>query len=545
MELICDRSGFYEQPQNSNLANPAQWLIDVLTDGRESDTGISVNWRNSLGLSTAWYCVNTIAGDIAQLPLNCYERKADRTSEEDYTHPGGKILRNPEGPVSGFQFRYLLQNHALTVGNGRAFIVRSGRQEPAAFVPLPAERTTTVSIFSAETSVREKWHVVFPEKGGSPIPLPDRDVFHIFRFSWDGYNGVGPVDLLKNSFGLGIAGDKFTAKFFKHGGTPSFILQAPSTATYFRDPIKAQQFLDDFNKYHAGLDNAQRVGLLREGVEAKVLGVSNRDAQMSELRDFQARDIMRVFGVPTVPGIQNAQAGYNGLEQLNRAYLVHALRPWQKIWEEEAARKLLTDKERKAETYYFMFDSWELVKPLASEEANMLTQYVNGMILERNEAREVIGYAPHKDGSGLINPATTSSQPASDKPANPDNKPKPEPDPTANNRQLIANRLKPLVNAEIRRVRQVAEKSAKWGTSFMDWVDQFYSKHQEKMCAAIVEVGGEDWLGCEYAALSKDQLLNAASGCPKAELPARIEQVIAAWPERTNELAANICEVME
>lgn len=536
MQITCDRSGVFDSPQSSTLANPASWLVDVLTGG-ESDTGAKVNWRSALGLSAAWACVNKISGIVGQMPLDLYALNKDRTSEEDYTHPAGKLMRNPlEGDIGAFHFRYLLQNHALITGNGRAFIARNGRGEPSAFVPLPADRTYTVTIYSKETDIRQKWHVVNTDDG-ERLPLPDYDVLHIYKFSWDGYNGVSPLELLRNPLGLGISGDKYAAKFYKQGGTPSFILEAPVGT--FREQSKAEEFLRKFNEYHSGLDNAQRVGLLREGIQAKVLGINNRDAQMLENREFSVRDIMRVFGVHMVPGLQDSQS-YNTLEQLNRAELLHCYGPWMKVWEQECGRKLLTERERTAETYYFMFDTWQLKQPDAAQEAEMLTKYVNGMIIESNEAREVLGYAPHKDGSGLRNPATTAGTKPGEQPKTPD---KPAPDTPddipQDSLRVVSAALKPLVNAEVRRVREMAGKAR----NFIDWCETYYTKHESRLGDAVTQLGGATWIASEYVSHSKYQLLEAAGACQKTELPERIAQTTAAWPARADELAAQICEV--
>lgn len=531
-EVICDPSGIYETPQASTFARPAPWLVDLLVGDHRSDTGITVNWKNALSLSAAWYCVNTIAGDIAQLPLGLYSRGQERRPEEDFTHPAGKVMRNPiDGPIGAFQFRYMMQNHALVQGNGRAFIVRNGRQEPMAFVPLPAEHTTTVSIYREDTEIREKWHVLFPEKG-APIPLPDRDVLHIFRFSWDGYNGVAPLELLKNSFGLGISGERYAARFYKQGGAPSFVLEAPPGV--FRDEAKAQEFLRKFNEYHAGLDNAQRVGMLREGIKAHVLGISHKDAQMLEQREFSVRDIMRVFGIPMIPGVSDSQS-YNTLEQLNRAYLLHCLGPWQRVWEEECARKLLTEAEKKREAYFFMFDSWELVKPDATQRAEMLSKLVSSMIITPNEAREWEGLPPLPGGDMLRNPAITP-EPAGGGTEDDDSD-----DMMDRERALVAAKLQPLVSAEIRRVREMAGKAR----NFVDWTEAFYARHLLRLTEAVTALGGSEWMAAEFVEHSKYQILEAAGGCQKTELLARIEQVTAAWNLRTDELAARILEASD
>lgn len=533
-------AGVFEAPQASTLANPAGWLVDALTYGK-SESGAVVNWSTTMGLSAAWYCVNRISNDVAQMPLCLYTRNGDGTTEEDKQHPAGRLMRLAFGSsVNAFHLRKTLQAHALVSGNGRAFIARNGRGEPLELIPLPHHKSVTVLIYPDNQPMmhKQKWHVVYDDNG-KPIPVPDYDVLHIFGQSEDGYSGIAPIDILKNPLGTSLATEKTAAKFFKNNAVPGIVLEAPPGV--FRQEQEAQLFLQRWNDYHAGLDNTSRAGLLREGIKANRLSVEFDKAQMIQAREFSVREIMRVFGVPMIPGVSDSQS-YNSLEQLNRAYLLHCLGPWLAIWCTECQNKLLTSSEVKRESHYFEFDTWELVKPSATERAAMLTQLVSGMIITTNEARNWEGLPPIDGGDVLRNPNTSTGSAA---PAEAEDSPEDDAEDDQEqedamkdtSRKLILARLTPLVNAEVRRVKEMASKAR----NFMNWCDAYYEKHEQRFSEAVQSVGGESWMATEFIEQSMYLLCEAAGVATKDTFSATIDDVTASWPQRLSELADTIC----
>lgn len=525
MEIICDPSGIYDQPEQSTLSRPEQWLTECLT--RESDSGMPVSWKTAMGLSAAWYCLNTISNDVGQLHCDLFT-VIGSNREEDKKHPGGKIMRQPmKGGVDAFHFRQTLQLHSDLHGNGRAYIIRNGREEPDEFLILDPERTGTFTVQNTELGSREKWHVVFPDSG-EPIAIPDYDCLHIFGSSHNGYYGISPLEILRNKFGLSSSMEKTANRFFKNAAVPSLILEAP--AGVFTKESDAQEFLRNFNDRHAGQDNAGRAGLLRQGITAKPLTMPLRDAQMLEQREFEVRELMRVFGMPMIPGVSDSQS-YNTLEQLNRAYLLHCLGPRLKAWQVECGNKLLTEKEKRLESHYFEFNTWNLVKPDASAEADMLVKLKNGKIITSNEGREVLSYPPHPDGDELENAATSTNATAAA------TEPAAEPietEPTTNReRQLIASKLRPLIAAEIARVNEMSGKAR----NFLDWSEAFYAKHETRLAASVVALGGEAWIAAEYIEHSKSQILEVAGASHAEALPANLKTETADWLERANQLA--------
>lgn len=526
-----DYSGGLLSPQAATLSAPEQWLVDVFQGG-VSDSGTPVTDTRVLGATAAFYSINHISNDVAQLPLRVMLRNRDGGDVEDYRHPGGKIMRTQYGATCNpFHQRKAVQVAALLYGNGRAYIVRTGRTEPAELILMPADKMRSVIIHSPESMFggRSKWHLLYPDDGRTPIPFPDSDVLHIHGLSLDGIEGVSMLEVFKNSLGLTIGQEKVANRFYRNNAVPSIVLEAPPGA--FRGQAEAEEFIRRFNEFHAGQDNAGRAGLLREGIKATVLTQAARENQMIEAREFQVREIMRIYGVPMIPGVADSQS-YNTLEQLNRGYLQHCLGPWLRTWEAECNAKLLTRAEQQTEAAYFEFDTAELVRPDASQFALMMQQYVTTTILSPNEARNELGYPPRDGGDTYANPATSSPGAA---PGQQPAEPAKTNDTAARLRSLAAARLRPLLAMERRRVAEMAASSS----NFCGWLEGFYVKHQERLASAIAEIDGPEWLAACHCEESRDALLEVAGRSKTTkELTNAVTQAAAAWETRLDDLAA-------
>lgn len=521
--------GIFAAPQAATFANPEKWLVDIF-QGQVSDSGTPVTDERVLGATAAFYAINLISNDVAQIPLRVMSRNRDGGDTEDRRHPGGKIMRTqPMATTTPFHQRKAVQVHACTYGNGRAYIVRTGRQEPAELVPLDAKRMRSIIIHTPDNMFggRSKWHLYYPENGGPAIPFPDWDVLHIHGLSLDGVEGLDMLATFRNSHGLTIGQEKVANRFYRNNAVPSIVLEAPAGA--FRTPEEAQEFIRRFNDYHAGQDNAGRAGLLREGIKATVLSQAAKDNQMLEAREFQVREVMRIYGVPMIPGVSDSQS-YNTLEQLNRAYLQKCLGPWLKNWEAECNAKLLTKQEQQTESAYFEFDTTELIRPDAAQFAEMMNKYIASTILSPNEARNELGYPPREGGDEYGNPATSSPN---------QQQPEPKDDPpaeaTARIKRMAAAKLRPLVAMEKRRIAEMAGRA----TDFCGCVADFYAKHLSRLADAIAEIEGPSWLAAAHCEEMQEIALHLAGKAKTAEeLTDAVNQAAAAWDQRLDDMAA-------
>jgi len=249
----------------ATLARPVQWLIDFFTGGaNEGDRRVTPD--SALSYAPIWYAVNKICNNIGQLPLNFYRRTEDgkeRASDDD-RHM--LLHLKPNSFQTACIFKSQVMSHALLWGNGRAYINRSGRRI-AELIPILPDRTITVMIEG------EKYHLTKPsahdrltlfeelstEAGMRDVViLRDSEVVHIPGFGYDGIEGLSLLQIAARSWNAGISGDKRYNTQASKGFAAKFMIEAPSGM--FRDEQDAKNFLQMFNEYHAGPDNADKVG---------------------------------------------------------------------------------------------------------------------------------------------------------------------------------------------------------------------------------------------------------------------------------------------
>lgn len=512
------------RPRASTTSNPAQWFIDWISGGTESDSGITINEETALNYVAVWQAVNIIAGDVGQLPLHVHRETADGR-ERATTHPAYRLLRRrPNRMMNAGVFKELLTQHVLLWGNGRAGIVRDQAGRPIDLIPFLPDR-------SYEEIVGGKlYHFTRIGDATQHKPFADEHVLHIKGLG-DGITGYSVITAARNSIGLGLASEKHANRTLKNRGVPAVVLEDASGLT---EP-DARQLLADWERMHAGIDNTGRTAILRNGMKAHVLGMSHADAQLLDTRKFQRSEVGGWFNLPPHKLGVGEQSGYNSLEQENQSYLNSALMRWLVAWQEECWEKLLTEKEKREESHYIEFNTAALLR------GDLLTRYkayqigVQSEFLSPDEVRRAENMNDRPDGQGKVyrNPNTKSAPTIGDSPGA-----------RRRGRKSQAHKLATARITELMRVeRNRVTKAAATTSNFCDWLDAFYQRWPATLARALVSLGTDQVtaaeLSREYAAQSKALLLTAADATPD-EFPARVSRTLANWPERAAQLAKRI-----
>lgn len=520
----------------SSLSQPTQWLIDWIR-GPESDSGVDVTIENALGYAPVWYAVSKISGHVGQLSLNLH-KKLDRGSEHADTHPAYKLMKSrPNEFQTAISFKEQLMMHALLTGNGRAAIVRRGGV-PVELIPLVPNCTHTCLVEG------KKWHIVtcgdddrcaWVEGGpgkfrdGKVYKIPDEDVLHIPGLSYDGYAGKSLLTIARNSFGLGIAARKASSRSFKNGSRPGVIIESPKGM--FRDDADAKSFIDQFNDFHSGLDNAGRAALMREGMSVTTVAMSAADAQWIEQRRFERQEAALFFLLESILG-DDSSVSYNSLEQKNLAYLSNCLNKWLVKWEQECDQKLISDRNQR--THFFKFDVDELLRSDARTKMETLSSGIAARIYSPNEARLKLNMNPYEGGDEYANPAISpGAAGAVEDVAEEAEEPVGIEDA---NRLAIVARMKHLIGVESHR----AKDSAKRHPDFNTWVNAWYPKWQKTLSKAVAEFGGHQQVAADYCSKNKSQLLDVAGTVNKEGLPEAIEELVSSWSGKAEALADTI-----
>jgi HK97 family phage portal protein len=502
------------------------WLAQLL---RRGSYGIGkddpMTPDRALSYAPVWYAVNKIAGHVAYLPLNLHLQKG-RENTRPKNHMAYRLLRIKSNAYqTPYVFKRQMMTHALLWGNGRAFINRQGLRSE--LIPLAPDRCITVMIEG------EKIHLykvdrderlslfddiqnalkTYKEIGGYPglIPLMDSEVIHVHGLGFDGLQGKSLISLASQSWNLGLGAETQERKKQKKGYSGGLMLEAPEHM--LRTEGEAKEFLKWFRDEHDGENNAGKTGLLRGGIKANVMAMSNSDAQFIEQRKFQRQDAALWFMLEQILG-DDSSVSYNSLEQKNLAYLQNCLAPWLTIWEEETESKLLSTNEIE-KGYYIKFNDGALLRTDKLTTMQFASAGITSRILNPNEGREMFDMNPYEGGDTFENPAVTPGTPGSSLPA---------PNPNGAAAAMIRN----LIGVEANRVRNGIKAK-----NFLDWMERFYAKWETKLAESITAIGGDSQMAKNHCEESKRQLL-ACSDATSEKFSEVIEACVSSWPERVD-----------
>lgn len=357
-----ERRSSPENPSTS-LSNPAPWLNEAL-GSIPTHSGVAVNERTAMYYAAAFACINVLSKDVGQLPVFVYKRNGEERSP-DREHEIWRVMHDRPNPMmTPSTFKRTLQAHAVAWGNGYAEIEYDNSGKVLNLWPLLPDRTD-VRIRDGEKFIvtriddsRTNTDVNDGNSGGlyggasqanvsggvKWVGIPADRVVHIMGLGFDGLKGYSVIHMARNAIGAGMAAEEFSSRLFSNGATPRFALMHPKTlSSDARERLRL-----DFAAAYSGLSNAHRTAVLEEGLTIEKLGLPAKDAEMIETSRFGIEQMARFFDIPMMRLHSSAPitSWGTGLEQWQRAYLIHTLGPWLVQWEETINWVLFTEKER-------------------------------------------------------------------------------------------------------------------------------------------------------------------------------------------------------
>lgn len=511
------------------------WLKDMLGDHGESEIGVPVTASSVRGLPAAWYAINKISGHVGSLPINLYNRESEDNARIAREHPAHRLVsRRPNELSTACVWRETMQHHALLYGDGRSAILRNGRGEPSELVLLQPRQWAIVVTAPRDVGgvyvPAKKWHVSVTDPS---IKIADADVLHIMSLSDDAMGGIAFIDAARQALGIAIQQQRRAVISEKNGARVRFFLKAPPGV--FKKEAEAKEFIDRFNDQHSG-DESDRVGLLREGIEAQAISQTNQESQALESRRFSRQDIGLLLGVEQMLG-DDASVSYNSLEQKNQAYITNCLMRWLVRWQEECRAKLLTTAERDSDKWYFKFVTAALLQGTAKERYEVYQIGRQIEVLSANDVRELEDMNRRDDGGGdtYSNPATSSPKKAATSNAAQLNNSEPTPV-AAKLRKVVASHVRGLVNTERSRIERAASNEK----DFAGWVDEFYASWTPRVATTIADCDGDASLAASWVEQSKQRLLAIDGRVGDGGFTEAVRSEVALWDQRAEQLASAI-----
>lgn len=311
-------------------------LLDILNDKFKNDAGVTINDQTAMSFSTYYSCVKLISESISQLPLTLYERTEEGRQRADNFDLYDVLKNRPNDWMTASGFIQWVSANLLTRGIAYSLKVRRGNTV-IALHPLP---------FNA---VEETWDKNTPEyriylEKQEYITLGADDLFVVRGLTTDGKTPVSPIGQMRHALGLGIAAEKFGARFFGNNARPAGILESDNSLS----PEAIKNLKEQWSKSHGG-DNMHKLAVLTAGLKWKQITMSAEDSQFLETRRFQRSEICGMFLVPPhmIGDTEKSSSWGTGIEQLTIGFIKFTLGPWLTRIEQSVSRDLLTRQQRK------------------------------------------------------------------------------------------------------------------------------------------------------------------------------------------------------
>lgn len=379
-----------EKRATSSFTEPAEWLLQVF--GTQSKSGAIVNENSALTIATFGACVNILASSMSNLPLRVV-RKTAKGIEPAEDHPLNFLLsREPNATQTSFRWRSFEMACLCLGGNGYTRIRRNQFFEVEELVPMLPGRTQPRALQGGNYD-----GMIVYNYGGEKL-LP-QDVLHLRGLSTDGFFGISPIRALRESLGLALTMQEFTARTFNNGARKPGIFEGAATMT--RE--KAQEFQQFWQQNYGGAQNAGKNPFLFGGVTWKDAGFSNDDAQLLLMKNFERSEIASWFRIPEIliGNTDKTSSWGTGIEQLTRGFVTFTLAPWATNLEQEFDFSLLTKAEKLA-GYAIKFDFDELLRGSPAEQAKYLQTLWQLGAASANEIRRAFHMTEIADGPGNL-----------------------------------------------------------------------------------------------------------------------------------------------
>jgi HK97 family phage portal protein len=292
-----------------------------------------VNETTVLALSTAWACINLVAGTIATLPLMVY-RPIKGGREVAHDHPLYRILHDdPNADQTEVDFWEFICASLELRGNAYARKLRGSAGQIVGLEPIPPGIVVRERRPNGDIQYSWTW-------AGESYVETSENVFHIRGFGGDPMGGLSPISVGADTFGHARGQNRTASAVFRNAMRPSGVYQ---TATKL-DSAQIKEIEGLLETKYQGAANAGRPMVLGNDLKWQQLTMTPDDLEMIAARGFSVEEVCRIFGVP--PHMVGHTAGNTNLgssiTEQTRGFVMFTLRRRLKRIESAARKQLLT-----------------------------------------------------------------------------------------------------------------------------------------------------------------------------------------------------------
>lgn len=345
-----------------------------------SDAGEIVGEHQALRLIAVQACVRLLADSIASLPIDVYRKEGDARVE--LSPPPVITDPHPLVDMTAVDWRTQVVTSLALRGNSYNVVTsRDALERPTALLPIHPDNVMIEPHEDERTGRR--WYKVGGER------VSPRDMFHIRALLLPGaFEGLSPIGYAKQAIGLGLAAERFGARWFGDGAAPSSIL-------WTEQELTEEQRERNMKAWVATHGGRRYPALLEGGMNWKPVTIMPNESQFLETRKFAVSEIARLFGVPPhmIGDVDRSTSWGSGIEEQSMGFVTYHLRPW--LVRIEAALDQLLPRGQ-----FVKFNLEGLLRGATKDRYDAYTQARNAGWMNVDEIRAKEDLEPLPDGLG-------------------------------------------------------------------------------------------------------------------------------------------------
>lgn len=400
-----------ERKEESRYGAIDEMWADFFGGLRTSKSGVSVNWRSALTVTTVLACERVRADAHATVPWKLYQRQETTRNgkivigrREARDHPLYDLLATaPNEWMTSLEFRETQSFHVDLTGHSYAYLNRV-RGEIVEMILLDPSRV--------KFRQNADYSRVYTLQGldGSTQTVSGTSIWHVKGPSWDTIDGLDIVRLAAEAIGLALATEESHAAFHRNGVRPSGMLSVEGTLNEAGLVRLAAWVRRNFG----GAQNTGRLMTVDRNAKFIPFQMSGVDSQHVETRKFQVERICEVLRVmPIMIGFSgDKNATFASAEQMFLAHLVHCVRPIHQRFAGSADLFLLSKEDRR-KGFYTGFVAADFLSPAMKDKGEFNRTALGGSgnpgWLTQNEVRAFDELPPVEGGDRLYVPANMAA----------------------------------------------------------------------------------------------------------------------------------------
>lgn len=329
--------------------------------------------HTALNISAVYRAVEIISDSLAMLPIRV-KIHGENHIDELPQHNLNLVFK--DGFTSRYMLIKLLAQSVMLRGNGFAFIHRDAvgnvsdiqyLQSSEVVVNYDAKRR---SLYYTSATIGNK-------------RIPPENMIHLCKNSVDGINGISVIKYANRSIAIANNTEDAANDFYSNGCNLAGVITIQGQVSAEQRKQMIESWRQNFTQGGKG------VAVLQGNSSYQPIQVSAEDAEMLSSRKYNVCDIARFFGISPVL-LGDTSVSNTDIEALQNDFVLHTLKPYITLFEEEFSRKLLNSSESNLS---IEFDESELLKANKTATADYYTKLLQSGVLCVNEVRKELGYS--------------------------------------------------------------------------------------------------------------------------------------------------------